>query len=340
MLVACSAVIQAKPSVVILQYHHVGEDTPPSTTISTAQFRQHMAFLQQHYQVWPLDKVIETLTTDTEVLPDNVVAITFDDGYINILQNADPILKEYQFPYTIFINPDEIGQRTNQLNWQQVKSLSSQKVLFANHTNDHLHLLQRQAAESHSAWLNRVTSNIVDAEAKLLQQLGYSLKYLAYPYGEYNSALQKWVKQSGYIGFGQQSGAISGDSDFTALPRYPAAGIYASLDSLKVKLASLAMPVEHSNVQDPQFNAGDTYPQLELQVSTVDFNPALFACFLKGKPLEVNWNKNTVQVGVDQVIPIGRTRINCTVPSNTHKGHYYWYSQPFFVADKNGNWLN
>ncbi|WP_416308621.1 polysaccharide deacetylase family protein [Neptunicella sp. SCSIO 80796] len=335
----CTAIAQASSSAVILQYHHVANDTPASTTVSPEQFRQHMQYLQRHYQVWPLDKLIDAVKKDNSV-PDNVVAITFDDGYLNILQNAAPILKEFQFPYTIFINPDEIGKRDNQLDWQQVKAMADQQVLFANHSNGHLHLLQRQSAESEQAWLERISNNILAAEDKLEQELGYSLKYLAYPYGEYNSALQSWLKKSGYTGFGQHSGAFSTNSDFSALPRYPAAGVYASLDSLKVKLASLALPVKKNSIKDPEFQFGANYPDIQLQLDSDDFNRDLFACFLKGQRLKVDWSGGKAEIVVGQAMPVGRSRINCTVPSKTKKSRYYWYSQPFFVADKNGNWLN
>lgn len=65
-------------------------------------FRAHLGELRRHYNVVPLRQVVDALAGG-ERLPDNAVAITFDDGYRNNLTLAAPILKEYGFPATFFI---------------------------------------------------------------------------------------------------------------------------------------------------------------------------------------------------------------------------------------------
>lgn len=323
---------------VILQYHHVSDNTPNSTSISPIQFRQHMQYVSQHYHVMPLDKVIEALQQH-KPLPDNTVAITFDDGYEDILTNGTPILKEYKFPYTVFINPDQIGQRKDQLTWQQVKSMAQHGALFANHTNGHIHLLQTLPGETHQAWLIRVTDNIQQAEQQLQQQLGYSLKYLAYPYGEYNQALQQWLGQHGYVGFGQQSGAIDNDSTFGALPRYPAAGRFANLASLKVKLASLPMPVTQDSIDNPVFAPDQPFPIVTIQVDSDDFDQGQLRCYYQGNAFQPVWQDHRFSVQLPGKLKPGRSRLNCTVPSHSKNGRYYWYSQPFFVPTGDNQWL-
>ena len=64
------------------------------------------------------------------------------------------------------------------------------------------------------------------AERLIQQQLGYSLKWLAYPYGEYNLLLKDTLVKQGYIGLGQQSGAVSYNSDFGALTAFPRLQVY------------------------------------------------------------------------------------------------------------------
>jgi peptidoglycan/xylan/chitin deacetylase (PgdA/CDA1 family) len=199
-----------------------------------------MRYLSEHHHVMALPDMITALKSGRK-LPDKAVAITFDDGYANILDNADPILKRFNFPYTIFINPKQIGTRQNQLSWNQVKAMAETGVSFANHTNTHHHMLTREEGESEQQWLARNTQDVIDAEQKIAEELGYSLKLFAYPYGEFNHRLKQHLLTLGYVGFGQQSGAIASYSDFGALPRFPAAGIYANLNPLKTKLNSLAL---------------------------------------------------------------------------------------------------
>ncbi|WP_414829051.1 polysaccharide deacetylase family protein [Alteromonas sp. H39] len=322
---------------VILLYHHVAENTPASTSISPDTFAEHMEYLANNHTVLGLPEVISALRQG-DTLPERTVVITFDDGYDNILTNAHPILKRHGFPYTIFINPEEIGSNRSQLTWEQVETMQNDGVVFANHTLDHLHMLERKPGESESAWLKRVWSNVTEAEDILEEKTGRSLKYLAYPFGEYNLALANKLSQAGYIGFGQHSGGVSSESQFSALPRFPAAGPYANLKTLKTKLESLAMPVSSYTPEDPMISDKGAPPKVTFTVTSEDVDLGRVNCFFGGDTITPRVNKMTATVTLDDALPVGRSRINCTAPSIAKSGRYYWYSQPFFVADSNGKY--
>lgn len=340
---------------VILLYHHVSDNTPKSTSISPDMFKQHMAYLKQHHTVLPLAKVVNAILDNTP-LPSNTVVVTFDDGYENILKNAHPIMVDMGFPYTIFINPGEIGSNRSQLTWEQVKAMHNDGVTFANHTLDHLHMLDGRVSSngaisetSDEAWLERVWQNVAEAEAIIDSKIGESLKYLAYPFGEFNQQLADKLAQEGYIAFGQHSGAIGPHSHFQALPRFPAAGPYANLETLKTKLNSIAMPVlstsfegKHVPEVNPDTVKGTAHDSgllpITLTIKDDDVRLSQVNCFFSGSPVETNVEGNTVTFTITQALPVGRSRVNCTAPSNSQSGRYYWYSQPFFVADKQGNY--
>ena len=126
-------------SATILAYHHVSESTPPSTSVSPAQFREHMQYLKENHTVVALDTLINLIQSG-EIIPERAVAITFDDGFANILTNGHPILREFGFPYTIFVNTDKVGSHQKQLSWKQLKKMSEEGALIANHYLDHRHL--------------------------------------------------------------------------------------------------------------------------------------------------------------------------------------------------------
>ncbi|QPG05606.1 polysaccharide deacetylase family protein [Salinimonas marina] len=328
-----SPVVHSAP---ILLYHHVANDTPASTSISPAQFEQHMAYINKHHTVLPLTEVVAAIK-EGEPLPANALAITFDDGYKNILTNGHPILSRYDFPYTIFINPAEIGQRADQLSWQEVKQMQQEGVLFANHTLDHLHMLNKNKDESDAAWLERVWNNVTDAQAMLEEKLGTSITYLAYPFGEYNQALEERLEQQGYVGFGQHSGAAGAASPLTALPRFPAAGPYASLNSLKTKMASLALPVAQTSHPQPQRSA-KAPGTITLTIDSEDVRLSQAACYFNGNQINTRTDAQQLSFTLDKKLPTGRSRVNCTAPSKQFNGRYYWYSQPFFVANEAGQY--
>lgn len=336
---ATTQVAQAQSSAVILLYHHVAEDTPASTSVSPALFAEHLAYIAAHHQVVSLTEVVDALTQGTE-LPENALAITFDDGYENILTNGHPLLRQYQFPYTVFINPGSIDKQGNQLSWSQVKQMQQEGVTFANHTLSHAHLLEKLPGESKAEWLTRVLDDIESAEAMIAKHTGVSLRYLAYPFGEYNLSLGQAILEKGYIGFGQHSGAVGVLSDRAALPRFPAAGIYGRLTSLSPKMRSLAFPVLKSSVTDPDnpsLGQGD-WVSLQLDMSVEDIRFSESQCFFAGKPIEKKQESTTLDFQLPADLPVGRSRVNCTAPSKSKKGRFYWYSQPFFRADAKGRY--
>ncbi len=329
--------VSTTPNAAILLYHHVSSSTPASTSISPEAFKSHMEYLDAHHTVVSLQDVVSAIQHNT-TLPENAVAITFDDGYANILDNAHPILADLGFPYTVFINPDEIGVGPKQLTWEQVIAMHNDGVVFANHTLDHLHMLNGEQAMGERAWLEKVWQNVESAEKKIEDKLDISPKYLAYPFGEYNTALANKLKAEGYIGFGQHSGAVGPSSDMQALPRFPAAGPYANLATLKTKLNSLAMPVTQSSHKDPRITARNLSSPISLTIDSDDVRLTQVNCFFGGDPIETSLEENVLTFTLDETLPVGRSRVNCTAPSNAQSGRYYWYSTPFFVADENGNY--
>ncbi|MFQ3189389.1 MAG: peptidoglycan/xylan/chitin deacetylase (PgdA/CDA1 family) [Paraglaciecola sp.] len=329
----------AKDNAVILLYHHVSNSTPKVTSVSPDTFREHMQYLAEHHQVLPLKEVIKTLQ-NKQPLPDKAVVITFDDGYENIYENAHPILKEFSFPYTIFINPPLIGNVSYQLDWQQVKVMAEEGASFANHNSQHTHMLTKIDNESEKRWLDRTIQEIENAESILKDNLGYSLKYFAYPYGEFDSKLKARLSSQGYISFAQHSGAIASYSDFSALPRYPSGGVYSNIKSLKVKLNSLAMPVDNIYPSDPKIELPSYDQDLVFNVKTEDLRPHQIDCFQNGRALNKSLERNTVSVDIYPITKPGRHRVNCTAPSISEKSRFYWFSQPFFMPTAEGKWLD
>ncbi len=320
----------------ILVYHHVDEDTPASTSVSPATFASHLDYLSSHHKVLPLKHIVDAIKAGRP-LPNKAAAITFDDGYANIFHNAHPLLSGAGMPYTVFINPALIGQG-NQLSWAQIALMSQQGATFANHSSEHRHLLARHKGEDQAQWLARTLKDIQQAEDMIQAKLGYSLKYLAYPYGEFSPELGRALVDRGYVGFGQHSGAVARHSDLAALPRFAAAGRYANLDTLSVKLSSLALPIEDQQSMALAFATRTVSWGFTLQAD--DFYADALQCYFNGDPIGLLREGNHYSVETPLAIPVGRSRVNCTAPSKRYKGRYYWYSRPFVRPDAEGVYLD
>lgn len=330
--------VVANNSATILVYHHVSTTTPPSTSISPQKLEEHAEYLAQHHNVISLPELVQSIR-NSKPLPEKAVAITFDDGFKNILQNGHPILKQYNFPYTVFINPFDVGQG-NKLDWEEMRKMTTEGVTFANHFWDHRHLLDKTDYANDQEWLADTERLILKAQTQIESNLEQSIRYLAYPFGEYDAAIAKQLRKLNFVGFAQHSGAVGRYTDWQAVPRFPAAGIYSNINSLKVKMASLNMPVIENSQGQVAFSKVPASIDYTLTLNTEDLRTSQVNCFYKGKIIEIERATDSIRVNLDEKPPVGRSRVNCTAPSKSQKGRFYWHSQPMFVAKTDGRYLD
>ena len=95
--------LMARNKLSILIYHQVfAEFDPMRPNEPTAEvFDWQMALLKEHFTPISLNDAVEGLKNNT--LPPNAVCVTFDDGYLNNLEVATPILKRHQVPATVYV---------------------------------------------------------------------------------------------------------------------------------------------------------------------------------------------------------------------------------------------
>ncbi len=328
--------LMAGNSGVITVYHHVATDTPPSTTISPADFRAHLEFLRDNnFTVLPLNSMVESLREGQEI-PDKAVAITFDDGYISIYETAFPMLQEFGMPFTLFVSTDPINRnQSNYMNWDQIGEMADAGVLIANHLVTHPYMLSRLGGESDEEWLSRQRSELLEAEETIFQHTGQSHRYLAYPYGEFNPEIKDMLSEEGFTAFAQNSGAISVNSDYLALPRYPLASIYANLDTARTKFFSLAF---NASIVEPLSPVTESRsPEAILQFAPGEYNLSQIGCFANSQPIPMEWiNRDDGLVKLQPTASYSgrRWRYICTAPL-PGSSRYFWYSIQWINTDGN-----
>ena len=321
---------QARADLVILQYHHVSDKTPPSTSISPENFRRHLALLaEKNMTVVDLPSAIADLQAG-KPLPERAVAITFDDAYESIYRVAFPMLKERGWPFTIFVNPQPVDQELKgTITWPQLREMKAAGAVIANHSMSHPYLINRPAGLSVEQWMEQ---QVTQAQQRLEAEMGPTPKLFAYPFGEYNLDMVKWLADHQYLAFGQQSGAVGASTHWQIIPRYPSAGGYANVKTLSEKLKTLALPVAAEDAADPVLD-GAVMPPLTMTLTPADWKTSALNCFASGegpirverKPLDNG--QLQVTVAANKPIPGGRSRYNCTAPSLSKPGYFYWYSQ-------------
>ncbi|TQV82789.1 polysaccharide deacetylase family protein [Aliikangiella coralliicola] len=357
---------------VVLQYHHISESTPRVTSTSPELFKRHMNYLKTHgFRVLAMAELIKLLN-QKKTLPDKSVVITFDDGYLSIYENALPLLKQYDFPFTVFVNTKAVSENSKQfMSWRHLKELTRNKGTIANHSVSHAYLIRKGSGESESEWEKRVSQEISVAQAEIVSRLGKSVKAFAYPYGEFNLALKNILDSMGYIAFGQQSGAVSVDVDHQAIPRFPFGGSYGELKDFAVKVNSLPLPIASVTLLDEKDNRLIDHvlpskvkrPKLVIKLKKShlkknshnaelnnerpqdtkrrnadlkdqDMQNINLQCFSNG--LAQGWLTQTNGELIYQSkvdLKYGRNRYNCTA-KNRKNNRFFWFSQPWVrVAD-------
>jgi peptidoglycan/xylan/chitin deacetylase (PgdA/CDA1 family) len=103
-------------------YHRVAElpYDPWGLAVSPKRFAEQMALLNAERLPLPMDAFVAKLEDGT--LPPHAVAVTFDDGYVDNLTQAKPILDQAGVPATIFLATGQLG-RDREFWWDELARL-------------------------------------------------------------------------------------------------------------------------------------------------------------------------------------------------------------------------
>jgi peptidoglycan/xylan/chitin deacetylase (PgdA/CDA1 family) len=214
----------SEPVIPILLYHKLGR--PPSGArvpghyVSPGLFRRQLCHLKQtgHETV-----SLSRLARKDARLPARPLAITFDDGYQCVYEDAFPQLQELGFSATVFMVAGAIGGSNiweqsvgdvaePMLSLSQVREMAGAGVEFGSHTVSHPHLTDLPIAEA--------AREVHDSRRLLEDTTGAPCLSFAYPYGDWNVEVRELVAQAGYVAActTRRAAARPGD-DPLALPR-------------------------------------------------------------------------------------------------------------------------
>lgn len=228
----------------ILTYHQIDEAPARGASfrglyVTAAAFARQMSLLKlQGYQGLAMTELMPYLTGDKV---GKVVGITFDDGYLNNLKHALPVLAKHGFSSTCYM----VSQRVGQSNvWDLDSGVSPAQLMdglalrqwvaggqeVGAHTRHHVRLLKNNEDTN--------LNEIVGCKAELQDLSGVSVNHFCYPYGEYTLAHRDMVREAGYASATTtlRSRCLAGE-DIYQLPRVPILRT-TTLPSFWLKLAT------------------------------------------------------------------------------------------------------
>jgi peptidoglycan/xylan/chitin deacetylase (PgdA/CDA1 family) len=185
---------------IVLCYHIVQSPQDPRMEVSRETFQQQMRYLAlTGYSVIPLREAYEYATGKRASIPKNAVVVTIDDGWRSTYTEVFPEMQKRNFPFTVFIYPQIIGKTALALTWKQVKEMADAGVDIQSHSLSHPFLTrarhQTMSDAEYEAWVEK---ELVQSKKILEKETGRDVSFLAYPYGDYNSALTHIVARAGY----------------------------------------------------------------------------------------------------------------------------------------------
>lgn len=196
--------VEVSDELPILNFHRVTPDPVPAAlapyTHTPEQFDAQLQYCARNgfYGV-TLDDW-QAQTARWRGMPGRALAITFDDGYVDFLEHALPILEKYGFPVTVFLVTDLVGKTAQWdarygppaplMSWTQIKEAADKGAQFGSHTASHPLLTTLTPRE--------VADQAYRSRSEIEQNLGQRVESVAYPYGDFNEIGGRIFEDNGY----------------------------------------------------------------------------------------------------------------------------------------------
>jgi peptidoglycan/xylan/chitin deacetylase (PgdA/CDA1 family) len=192
-----------RAGVTILLYHRIGGGTHSDIDLEARRFDQQVRWLRETCAIASMDDVARLAREQGgEGGGRNVVAVTFDDGYLDTYEVAYPILKRWGVPATIYVPTSYVdeqrpfdfgafqraapGRRPRSITWEQAAEMArSGLVTIGAHTHTHADLSVATAV--------RTLREVEECDRVIEARLGAPPRHFAYPWGRWSAEAEAIV---------------------------------------------------------------------------------------------------------------------------------------------------
>ena len=177
----------------ILMYHSISNDKN-DLSVSVENFEKQMKLMKNSgFETIYFNKLSNHKNKKKFI-------ITFDDGYENLITNALPILKKYNFTSTCFFIPKYIGKfniwdedkpnfkKLNLMNFDQIKLWVNEGMSVGSHTLSHKNLMELNYKDK--------INEIIDPLSIFSNKLSIKIDCFSYPYGRFDNESLNIVKEN------------------------------------------------------------------------------------------------------------------------------------------------
>ncbi|MER5471490.1 polysaccharide deacetylase family protein [Streptomyces sp. NPDC002935] len=203
----------------VAMYHSVGDcsDDPYRITVSPHRLGQQFGWLRRRGLRGV--RMTELLAARARGQGQDLVGLTFDDGYADFVETALPLLLRHGFGATLFVLPgrlggdnawDPLGPRRPLLSKQGIRlAAASEGIEIGSHGLTHVDLTKADDTVLHA--------EVAESRAVLSDVIGAPVDGFCYPYGTIDGRVVDAVRDAGYsYGCAIDPGPLTGPY---ALPR-------------------------------------------------------------------------------------------------------------------------
>src|SRR5438552_13759221 len=209
-------VVDQTAQTIIFCYHRlVDKIRYPGTEITPAAFEAEMKELKDHgITVIPMQDLLAWKRGEKNIPPRSAV-ITFDDGWKSQYEVAWPIMKKFEYPFTMFIYTEGVRGGSlgggEAITWEQLADMRDNGNDIEAHTATHQDLREghtimvanpggkrkrtKLTGPQYEQWMQ---NEVVGSKQLLEQRLGIKVNCFAVPFGNYNEHVKEVARNSGY----------------------------------------------------------------------------------------------------------------------------------------------
>lgn len=189
--------VQAVP---VLAYNGFSEDTSDPITITRADFRAQMQLLKDR-GVTPIsmDEFYNFLEFK-EQAPAKAVVITIDDVGKKTFDVAYSVLREFDYPATVFVATDLVSGKGDALSWDEIRTMNEAGIGIGHRSKTMRNLTRRQGDETLEDFVIAIDREMTVPSLQFKNELGAPPAYFACPYGATNELVISLLKKNGFRG--------------------------------------------------------------------------------------------------------------------------------------------
>ncbi len=180
----------------ILAYHSIAQqpaDWIAPFTLTPEAFAGHLdAIASSGATILPVSELADACGG---ALPQRVAVLTFDDGFADFYEAAEPMMAVRGFPSTLYVATAYAESQRGpggevMLGFEQLAELARRGVELGAHSHDHLEL--------DTVPLPVAEHQIAHSKALIEQALGKRVRSFAYPYGYSSTPVRRLVQAAGF----------------------------------------------------------------------------------------------------------------------------------------------